>query len=147
MVAEATAKAQAREATKLAELEQAWERAERLVDRQARQHELALKKAKGKQVELEQERKAAQEEVRRLGSRLHQTRTTLQEEREARELREQAPVEKPRTEEPRRSSPTRALPQSEAHPEEGEWQAVTRHGQKGRGQPQGEPSDRDVEGL
>ena len=108
MVAEATAKAQAREATKLAELEQARERAERLVDRQARQHELALKKAKGKQVELEQERKAAQEEVRRLGSRLHQTRTTLQEEREARELREQAPVEKPRTEEPRRSSPNEA---------------------------------------
>ena len=91
MVAEATAKAQAKEATKRAELEQARERAERLVDRQAREHELALKKAKGKQAELEQERQAAQDEVRRLGSRLHQTRTTLQEEREAKELREQAP--------------------------------------------------------
>ena len=49
MVAEATAKAQAKEATKLAELEQARERAERLVDRQAREHERALKKAKGQQ--------------------------------------------------------------------------------------------------
>ena len=36
MVAEATAKAQAKEAKKLAELEQAREKAERLVDRQAR---------------------------------------------------------------------------------------------------------------
>ena len=132
MVAEATAKAQAKEATKLAELEQAREKAERLVDRQARQHELALKKAKGKQAALEEERKAAQDEVRRLGSRLHHTRTALH---EAKELQAQAPaqVEKPRTEEPRRSSPTRAQPQSEAHPEEEEWQAVTRQGQKGKG--------------
>ena len=45
----------------------------------------------------------------------------------------------------RKSSPTRAQPRQEMHPEEGEWQAVTRQGQKGRGQPQGEPSDRDVE--
>ena len=86
MVAEATAKAQAKEATKLAELEQARERAERLVDRQAREHERALKKAKGQQAALEQERKAAQEEVRRLGTRLHHTRAALQEEREEKEV-------------------------------------------------------------
>ena len=130
MVAEATAKARTREAAKVAELERSREMAERKVDRQAREHELALKKAKSRQATLEQERKAAQDEVRRLGSRLHQTRTALQEEREEKELREQAPsqVEKPRSEEPRTSSPTRAPSRKETHPKEGEWQAVTRHG-------------------
>ena len=138
MVAEATAKAQTREAAKVVR-----EMAERMVDRQAREHELALKKAKSRQAALEQERKATQDEVRRLGSQLHQTQTALQEEREAKEMREQAlaPVEKPRTEEPRTSSPTRAPSREEMHPKEGEWQAVTCHGQKGKGQPQGEPSD------
>ena len=123
MVAEATAKAQTREMEKVAALERSRELAERKIDRQAREHDLALKKAKSRQATLEQERKAAQDEVRRLGSQLHQTRTALQEEREAKELREQAPasVEKPRTEEPRRSSPIRAQPQHEAHPKEGEW--------------------------
>ena len=122
MVAEATAKAQTREAEKVAALERSRDLAERKVDRQAREHDLALKKAKSRQATLEQERKAAQDEVRRLGSRLHQTRTALQEEREAKGLREQAPasVEKPRTEEPRRSSSIRAQPQHEAHPKEGE---------------------------
>ena len=81
MVAEATAKVQAREAAKVADLERSREMAERLADRQAREHELALRKAKSKQAALEQERKAAQDEVHCLGSRLHQTRTTLQEER------------------------------------------------------------------
>ena len=77
MVTEATAKAQTREAAKVAELERSREMAERMVDRQAREHELALKKAKSHQAALEQERKAAQDEVRHLGSRLHQTRTAL----------------------------------------------------------------------
>ena len=86
MVAEATAKVQAHEAAKVAGLERSRALAERLVDRQAREHELALKKAKSRQATLEQERKVAQDEVGRLGSQLHQTRTVLQEEREAREL-------------------------------------------------------------
>ena len=42
MVAEATAKVQAREAAKVADLERSRAMAERLVDRQAREHELAL---------------------------------------------------------------------------------------------------------
>ena len=49
MVAEATAKVQAREAAKVADLERSREMAERLADRQAREHELALRKAKSKQ--------------------------------------------------------------------------------------------------
>ena len=144
MVAEATAKVQAREAAKVADLERPRAMAEHLVDRQAREHELALRKAKSKQAALEQERKAAQDEVHRLGSRLHQTRTTLQEEWEARE-HALTQVEKPRSEVPRTSSPTRAQPRKEANPKEGEWQAVTRHGQKGKGPPQGEPTVRDAE--
>ena len=121
MVAEATAKAQTREAEKVAALERSREMAERKVDRQAREHDLALRKVKSRQATLEQERKAAQDEVRRLGTRLHHTRTALQEEREQKELREQAPVsaERPRTEELRRSSPIRAQSQHEADPEEG----------------------------
>ena len=85
---------------------------QRLADKQAIQHEQALKKAKSKQAALEQERKAAQDEVHRLGSRLHQTQTALHEEREAGEQREHAPspVKKPRTKMPHTSSPTQAQP-------------------------------------
>ena len=54
MVAEATAKVQAREAAKVADLERSREMAECLVDRQAREHELALRKGKSKQATLEQ---------------------------------------------------------------------------------------------
>ena len=85
MVAKAATKVQAREAAKVADLEQSRAATQRLVDKQAREHELALKKAKDKQAALKQERKAAQDEVHRLGSRLHHTQTALQEEREARE--------------------------------------------------------------
>ena len=46
MVAEATAKVQAREAAKVADLERSRAMAERLVDRQAWEHELALKDRK-----------------------------------------------------------------------------------------------------
>ena len=53
MVAEATAKAQTREAEKVAALERSRELAECKVDRQAREHDLALKKAKSRQATLE----------------------------------------------------------------------------------------------
>ena len=85
MVAEATTKVQAHEAAKVADLERSRAAALCLADKQAREHEQALKKAKSKQATLEHERKVAQDQVHRLGSRLHQTRTALHEEREARE--------------------------------------------------------------
>ena len=55
MVATAAAKVQAYEAVKVTDLERSRAFAERLVDRQAREHELALKKAKSRQAALEQE--------------------------------------------------------------------------------------------
>ena len=87
--------------------------------------------------------------MHRLGSRLHQTRTVLHKEREAREQREYAPgpVEKPQTAVPRTGSPIQAQPCHDEHPKEGEWQAVTRHGQKGKCPPQGEQLVRDTVGT
>ena len=109
-VAEAATKVHAQETAKVANLEEARAATQRQAEKQARQHELALKKIKDKQAAVEQERKAAQAEVWHLGSRLYHTRTTLQEERAAKEQLEHspAPSEKPRIEKLRASSPVRA---------------------------------------
>ena len=53
MVAEATAKVESREAAKVVDLERSRAEAQRLADKQAREHEQALKKAKSKKAPLE----------------------------------------------------------------------------------------------
>ena len=78
MVAEVVAKVQACEAEKVADLIKSRAAIQHQAKNQALEHELALKKVKDKQAAVEQEHKAAQDEVQQLGLWLHHTRTTLQ---------------------------------------------------------------------
>lgn len=144
MVAEVVAKVQAQEAMKVVNLEEVKAAVQCQAKRQARQYELALKKAKDKQATVEQEQKAVQAKLHCLGSGLYHTRTVLQEERETREQLERSPSpsERPQTEKLRASSSARAPPPKdipeEKHSEEGEWQAVTHSGPKQKSTSQGE---------